>query len=1170
MSGDFVHLHTHTDYSLLDGACSIDGLYDLAKEYNMPAVAMTDHGFMGGAIKMYQSFKDVKPIIGTEFYVSPTTRFDKDPNVKNIRGYHLLLLAKNNEGYKSLCKLHSIGAREGFYYRPRIDHELMETYNDGLIALTACIGGEIPKMILQQGVKVAKERLKWFIEVYGRDNLYLELMDHGIPEEKVVNKELILLSKEFEIPLVATNDVHYLKAEHAKAHEMMLCLQTKSTLNDTSHFKFSSDEFYLKTEEQMRELFKEVPQAITNTREIAEKCNIEFDFETNHYPEWPLEDTPQYTDRKELLRDLCLEEVPKLYKFDPKKSEFTEQEQVVMDRIDFELGVIDKMGFCSYFLVVRDFIFWSHDQNIPVGPGRGSGAGSIIAYLARITDIEPLRFNLLFERFLNPDRVSPPDFDIDFCERRRCEVIEYVRKKYGEKQVAQIGTYGTLKAKVLIKDVARVSGYEPAIANKICKTMEGSPKNFEKAKKESPDFKILLETDEATQSIVRDAMPLVGLNRNMSTHAAGVIIGNQELDNVVPLSRAKDGSLQTQFSAVPCEDLGLLKMDFLGLKTLTVIQDAIDNVKESRNILVDWDEIGLEDEKTYELVRRGDTIGVFQLESGGMQGLCRNFGVTTIEHIIALLAIYRPGPMQFIPDIIATKKGEKKIEDQVAHPMMIPIVKETYGFMIYQEQIMQVVQVLAGFSLGGADILRRAIGKKKVDVLMAQKQKFVEGCFDTNKISEEDADKIWAQIEKFAEYGFNKSHSAAYGFLTYRTAYLKAHYPEEFMAAILSSELSNAEKITFFINECKEMGTNVLSPDVNGSGVNFSVDNGDIRFGLGAIKGVGEAATHIIIDAKKESGKFESLLDFFKKTKGKVGTKMVENLVKSGAFDRFELKRSQLIEMIPLCSAEAATKIRDEAAGQGSLFDFLDEDEQEEFSTIPIPDIPEFEERAMLDDEKELLGFYVSGHPLGEHENIIKDYSTHTLLEVGKMEDYEGLRVGGMVKSVMRKMSKNNKPFAIIQFEDFDTTIECAVFGKTYEDYNEIIINDAPIFIEGVSSKREEGDKTSIRANKIIPLENIQAEYTEEIHIHVYENTNSEEQLKDIKALCDNFPGKTILILCVKCGNGEIVFIESANLKVKVTENLLKGIHDILGERRYKLKANRSLPELKKRWVSKQ
>ncbi|MDD5729040.1 MAG: DNA polymerase III subunit alpha, partial [Victivallales bacterium] len=719
MAADFIHLHVHSHYSLLDGACTINGLVEMAKKYDMDSLAVTDHGFMGGVIDMYHGFAKagIKPIIGCEAYVSPTTRFDKNASVPNIRGYHLVLLAGNINGYHNLCKLMSEAAVNGFFYKPRIDKELLAQYSGDLIAFSACVGGEIPHTILNNDMALAERKIGEYTDIFGRGNFYLEIMDHGLPEEKQVNRGLVELAKKLDLPLVATNDVHYLRKEHAKAHEIMLCIQTGSKLDDPRRFRFSGPEYYFKSPDEMKALFREVPEALSNTVEIAARCGLKFEFApaVNHYPVYEISEAN--ISEKEFLRNICCDNMSDRYGFDPRKSiALNEKQQLIVDRLDYELEVIDNSHYCSYFLVVADFIAYARKQKIPVGPGRGSGAGSVVAYLTYITNLDPLKYNLLFERFLNPERVSPPDFDIDFCEKRRSEVIEYVRNKYGAESVSQIGTYGTLKAKAVIKDVARVLGHTFEESDRISKLIPADPKmTLERAVKESKDLRLLLEKEPYVQEIFKYAEVLEGINRQMGIHAAGVIIGDQRLDNLVPLTRGAKGEIITSFPAVPCEQLGLLKMDFLGLKTLTVIQAAVDNIKEIRGIDLDIDSIPLNDAKTFKLLNHGDTVSVFQLESTGMQNLCRQFGVETIEHIIALIAIYRPGPMQFIPDFIARKKGEAPIEYD--HPKMADILQETYGIMLYQEQIMQVVQVLAGFSLGGADILRRAIGKKKVDVL---------------------------------------------------------------------------------------------------------------------------------------------------------------------------------------------------------------------------------------------------------------------------------------------------------------------------------------------------------------------------------------------------------------------------------------------------------------------
>ena len=1174
MAADFVHLHLHSHYSLLDGACTIKGLVELTKEYDMPAAAITDHGFMGGTIDMYQTFKknELNPIIGCEAYIAPGSRLDRNPAVPHNRGYHLVLLAKNYNGYINLCKLISEAYSSGMYYKPRIDKELLAQYSSDLIGFSACIGGEIPQSILKGDLKSAKQQIGEYCDILGKENFYLELMDHGMTEEKKANRQLIEFSKELDLKLVATNDVHYLRKEHAKAHEIMLCIQTQSKLTDPNHFQFPAPEFYFKSPEEMKELFKEVPEAVTNTVEIAEQCNIEFKFapDVNHYPKFDKNDSLE--EEKQKLREICLDGLLERYSFNPRDEEnLSDEDKSKIERMDYELGIIAGSQYCSYFLVVADFIKYAQDIGVPVGPGRGSGAGSLVAYLTHITDIEPLRYNLLFERFLNPERVSPPDFDIDFCEKRRVEVIDYVRNKYGHESVAQIGTYGTLKAKAVIKDVARVLGLSFAEGDKITKLIPTDPKmTLAKAKAEVPELVELIKTDPQVAEIFEYAEVLEGVNRNMSMHAAGVIIGDQRLDNLVPLARGAGNEVITEFPAVPCEELGLLKMDFLGLRTLTVIQEAVDNIKKHRNIVINWDKIPLDDPKTFDLLSRGDTVGVFQLESGGMQNLCRSFGVETIEHIIALLAIYRPGPMQFIPDFIARKMGHKKIVYD--HPKMEQYLKETYGIMLYQEQIMQVVQVLAGFTLGQADILRRAIGKKKEKVLAQQKAKFVAGCREHNNIDEKIAGEIWSKIEMFAGYGFNKSHSAAYGFLAFRTAYLKANYPVEFMAAVLSSEISNAEKIAFFIGECKEMNIPVLQPCVSASEINFTVDGDSIRFGLGAIKGCGEAAASKIISTRMEEGKFESFLDFCERAGSAMNSRMMENLTKSGAFDSFDLKRSQLLEMSEPTLNLAASRVKDREIGQGSLFDMLDE--PEEATTIPVPDIPEMDEHDLLKAEKELLGFYVTGHPLSKYTETIKSYSSHNTLELANLPDNCGIRVGGIIKTIQRKISKkNNMPWAIVELEDLSGSIECLIYSRTLAEIESkgIILNeDTLVFVEALTMKREETEKVKLSVQNVTQLDMVPGIFTAELHLHIYEGSCTVDKLEKIKELCHDYPGEVDLIFCISCSSGEIAFIESgSSYKVTICDELLENIKLILGERRYRLKANNNLPRPRKIFVKK-
>lgn len=1147
MPSEFVHLHVHSDYSLLDGACSINGILKLAIEHHMHAVAITDHGSLGGAVDFYKqlNFKKINPIIGCELYVSPTTRFNKDQNNPNIRGFHLVLLASDFTGYQNLCALVSAAHIEGFYYNPRIDRELLAAHNKGLIGLSACLKGEIADAILRNKIKEAKKIIGEYSDILGRDNFYLELMDHGIPEQKTVNSEMLLLSREFEIPLVATNDVHYLKREHAKSHELMLCVQTHATVNDAKRLKFSSDQFYFKSGDEMAKLFSDLPEAIKNTVKIAERCNVEIPLNVSHYPVYKL--TTEISP-KEYLRNICLEGMKNRYDFDAEnKQNSSSEEKHILERMNYELDVIEESKYTSYFLIVWDFLRYAREQGIAVGPGRGSGAGSIVAYLSHITDIDPLRYGLLFERFLNPERVSPPDFDIDLCERRRYEVIEYVREKYGKNSVAQIGTYGTLKPKALIKDIVRVLGYSIADGDRITKLIPDDPKitTLQSALEESKELRELTKNEKWIEEVLKYAEPLENLNRNMSIHAAGVIIGDQPLDQLVPLARGTNGEIITQYPAGPCEDLGLLKMDFLGLRTLTLIQDTVENVKKTKNIHIDIEKIPLDDHATFDLLNKGNTVGVFQLESGGMRDLCKKFGVNRIENIIALIALYRPGPMQFIPEFVSRKMENKKIEYD--HPSMETILEETYGIMLYQEQIMQVVQEVAGFSLGQADILRRAIGKKKLKEMTTQHEKFIQGC-KAKGIKEEKITEIWDKIKRFTGYGFNKSHSAAYAFLAYRTAYLKANYPLDFMAAVLSSEIDKAEKVAFFIKECKEMNIPVLPPDINTSHISFAVDKNSIRFGLAAIKGVGTAAAHAIIQSRDKNGQFKNLLDFCERIGNATNSRMLESLCRAGAFDGFNLKRSQLMAMLEPTAAIAQRQVKDRKNGQGSLFDMLAEEEKDNYASVPIPDIPEFHEHEMLRDEKELLGFYVTGHPLGKYADIIKTYSTKRLSRIPKVPHGTTVKTGGIISSLQFKQSKNGNRFAILQLEDIESAIECLVFPKTFEKVKNLLEENAPVFIEADVDIKEE-NKPKLIINEMVPLETVPALFTKELHLRIHEGSTNRETLESIRDLCRQYLGKTQVIFCLICASGEIAFIEnSKSYNVNVTAELIQKIQDILGE----------------------
>ena len=1249
MPKDFVHLHLHTDYSLLDGACPIswaklkdsDGKLDLVtavQNAGMKACAITDHGVMGGCLEFHNAMKKagLKPIIGCETYVAPHSNEERDSSVSRIKGYHLILLAQNDIGYHNLCHIVSDAHTRGFYYKPRTDKKFLAAHSEGLIASSACLAGELDVAALESGHDAARKVLYEYLDIFGKDNFYIELMYHHLENQQRVNRELIALSRETGVPMIATNDVHYLRREDAKAHEVMLCIQTRTTMADERRMKMESDEFYFKNGDEMFEVFgSEVPEALSNTVAVAERCNVNIGYE-NHYPEYKLpaeyvasldmdkirmearqtvmenlkkqqaqdgsagepseEDIQHGTEREVMLREtgsylrhICLYGTgkdtvcgyQKKYGYDPfnppedKKADA----ELKLKRLDYELSIIMRTKYPSYFLCVWDFINWAKEHGIPVGAGRGSGAGSLVAYLSGITDIDPIKYDLLFERFLNPDRVSPPDFDTDFCERRRQEVIDYVIGKYGADSVSQIGTYGQLKAKAVLKDVARALSRTPADGNMITKTVPDDPKmTLSKAVKESPELKAMLEREPWVQEVFSYARPLEMLNRQMGIHACGVIISNQPLAGLLPLGRGAHDEIITQYTAPLCESVGLLKMDFLGLRTLTLIQDALDNIYKSRGIRLDLDSISLDDQATYDLLNRGDTVAVFQLESGGMQNLCRQFKVENIKHIIALLAIYRPGPMQFIPLFVGRKLGTLPVEYD--HPLMEQYLKETYGIMLYQEQIMQVVQVLAGFSLGQADILRRAIGKKKIKDMEAQHGKFIEGCLKTNNIPEKTAETIWENIKKFADYGFNKSHSAAYGLLSYRTAYLKANYRPEFMAAVLTSELSNAEKLRFLINECKSSGIDILPPDVNRSDVNFTVDKDAIRFGLGAIKGFGENASESIIKAREQDGEFKSLSDLLERTGGVLNSKAVENLIRAGAMDSFGLKRAQLVAIIEPSIASANSRRRDKESGQGSLFDMLEGFEESGFGDVPAPDIPEFPEAEILSNEKELLGFYVSGHPIARFDDCLRVYSTQNVDQIMKGKGEIGVRVGGMIKSVARKVSKKDgRMFGIIQFEDLSGSLEVLAYSRVYEEYKELIHLDekkretesaagtppevTPLFVVGLTKKfDEEMSPVSITAESILTLDQVMERFTVELHIHLYE-TEDREKVSSLLALMRRHQNGTAkLILCIHTAAGESVFLEaSPKMSVRVSMVLLDSITGLLGGKRWRIKTDDTVPK---------
>ena len=1038
----FVHLHVHTEYSTLDGANRIPDLMAKAAKYEMPALAMTDHGNLYGIVEFYLQAKKhgIKPIFGCEIYMAPCSMHEKKrvPGQKNA--YHLTVLAKNDVGFSNLVKLVSKAHLEGVYYKPRVDKECLNEHREGLLALSGCLAGEVNQHIINDQLDFARKSLGEYVDIFGKDDFYLEIHDHGLEAQHKCTQQMKEFSKEFDLKLVACNDVHFLNKDDHEAHDVMICIGTGSQVHDEKRLHYPED-VYFKSSEEMFELFKDTPEACRNTIEVANKCNVELVLDSTSSEKYPEFDSPDGSPRDDYFRKLCLKGLEERY-----GAERAANDPELMERLDYEIGIMTKMGFVSYFLITWDFIDWAKRQGIPVGPGRGSAAGSLVAYVMGITDLCPIKFSLIFERFLNPERVSPPDVDVDFCQSRRGEVIEYVRQKYGERAVSHIITFGTLGAKSVIRDVGRVLGMGYTEADRISKMIPAELGiTLSGARAKNPELAEAIENDGKVQQLWKYATYLEGITRGTGIHAAGVVIGDRALDEFIPLTRGNEGEVVTQLAMGPLTEFGMLKMDFLGLKTLTVIQDAVDLMHE---FVPDFDitKISDDDAATYELLSAGQTIAVFQLESGGMINLCKQFGVSDLEDISALLALYRPGPMDLIPDYIARKKGEKEIAYE--HPLLETVCSNTYGIMIYQEQVQKAANVLAGYSLGQADLLRRAMGKKDVTKMQIERQRFVEGCEATNKIKPKKANKIFDLLEKFAGYGFNKSHSCAYGLITYQTAFLKANYPVEFMAAVLSNEINNTEKISVFVNECKAMGIEILPPDINRSQIKFSPERlGDvsqngrdgngkaIRYGLAAIKGVGAGAMQHVLEIR-ETEEFTSLENFATRVDSKsVNRKVMESLIKSGAFDFTDETRPDLYARIGqvVASSQAATK--DRQSGQTSLFDALD-------VTSVAPVAVDQEEVAwtkdeMLGFEKELLGFYVTGHPLDSYRNTIlskarvKSYLEIEELETGKDTKHEFM---AFVSTAAIKYTKaKGLPFAILLTEDLHASAEVLVWNDVFE-----------------------------------------------------------------------------------------------------------------------------------------
>ena len=1078
---NFVHLHIHSEFSLLDGANRIKDLPVRAKELGMDAMAITDHGVMYGVIDFYKACKKegIKPIIGCEMYVAPRSRFDKEPEFDK-KYNHLILLAKNNEGYKNLSKLVSLGFVDGYYYKPRIDLEILEKYHEGIICLSACLAGAVSQAILNGNMEKAEEIALWHKNVF-KDDYYIEIQNNGIQEQVMVNQKLVQIARKLDIPLVATNDAHYLKKEDAYNHEVLLCIQTGKRMSDEDRMKFDTEELYVKSPEEMSEYFSAFPDAIENTVKIAEKCNVEFEFGHTILPNY---DVPaEFETHYDYMKKLCDDGLKERYG--------DNLSQEIQDRAEYELGIIKKMGYVDYYLIVWDFINYAKQNDIPVGPGRGSGAGSILAYAMGITDIDPIKYGLIFERFLNPERVSMPDFDVDFCYERRERVIDYVSNKYGADHVSQIITFGTMSARMVIRDVARVLDVPYADADKLAKMIPNELHiTIKKALEQNKELGALYDTDTEIHKLLDIAMALEGMPRQASTHACGIVITKDPVDTYVPLY-VRDNQISTQFIMTTLEELGLLKMDFLGLRTLTVIKDTIDLVKENHGIDVEFDK-GMDDPKVYKLWQEGKSCGIFQFESQGMTNFMKELKPDCLEDLIAGVSLYRPGPMDQIPRYIRGKQNPG--HNEYTHPSLEPILNVTYGCMVYQEQVMQIVRDLAGYSLGRADLVRRAMGKKKLDVMAKEREIFIHGQTDDNGnivvpgcvrngIAEQDANKIFDEMAEFAKYAFNKSHAACYAVVAYRTAYLKAYYPAEFMAATLNSFLGNLDKIPQYIDECKKLGIEILKPDINQSQTKFTAKDGKIRFGLGSIKNVGIAPVNAIIKERTEHGPFESFTEFCERISDEaVNKKCIESLIMAGVFDEFPQTRATLYSSFEGIIDQIHTTKKKGIDGQVTMFDLGQEEDEFQDIKYNFIEREEFNERELLQTEKEMLGIYISGHPLEKlREQIEKQTNINTIqmreiydnneeqAERPQFNDGQFVKYAGIINSVKKKYTKSNKLMAFVTVEDLYGMAEIIAFENAVLQAGDALIENNIIMVEGRLSIRED-EATKIVANKIYPF----------------------------------------------------------------------------------------------------
>jgi len=1046
----FVHLHNHTEYSLLDGAAKINDLVKRVADYGMPACAITDHGVMYGAISFYKKCKDlgVKPIIGCEVYVA-SDRFARSGR-KGDNACHLVLLAENMTGYENLCRLVSLGFLEGFYYKPRVDHELLRKYHEGLICLSACIAGEIPELLLNGLYEDAKAKAAEYRDIFGADNFFIELQDHGLAEEAKSMPQLIRIARELNIPMVVTNDLHYVDAKDAEMHDILLCIQTGKLRSDQNRMRFANDQFYLKTEEEMAKLYPEVPEAIENTVKIAERCNLDFTFGTLFMPQYPL---PEGYDLVSYLRHLCEEGLKRRYPV------ITEE---IRARLEYELDIIIKLDFPGYFLIVWDMINFARTNGISVGPGRGSAAGSVVAYCLGITDIDPLRYDLLFERFLNPERVTPPDIDTDVSDVRRGEVVDYLYHRYGEDKVSQIITFNFMLMKGAVKSVGRVLDIPYADVDRLVKLMPDDPKmTIHDALEASPDLKQEYDRDPVAKELLDIAAQIQGMPSHCGKHAAGVAIAQKELLSYMPVQKDnKDGSVTSQYAKEQVEECGLVKMDVLGLRTLSLIDDALENIEKSFGTKIDLNNIPLDDKATFDMLCEGDTTAVFQLESDGMRKYLRDLQPERIEDIIAMVALYRPGPLGsgMVEDYIAGRHGKKTT---YMHPSLEPILSETYGVILYQEQVMQIVQALGGFSLGRADMLRRAMGKKKPEIIDKAKGDFVEGCVE-HGVEKKIAEEIFELLKYFGGYGFNKSHSAAYGIVTYRTAWLKANYRPEFLAATMTSVMDAAEKIPKYLEHCKEKGIEVLQPDINESGEKFNVVNGKIRYAMSAVKNVGRDAVRQIVDEREKNGPFKSFGDVCQRLN--LNKKMLESLIRCGALDSMGENRATMLASMDKALDLSRRIQQDKESDQLSLFDF-GLDQKASTGEVEMEHRPEFSSRELLDMEKEMLGFYVSGHPFEAYEEIVKRRISHKIGGLAEVKDGTEVAVAGIITGLTRRFTKKGDPMAIFSLEDAKDSLRCTMFPKNYEANREKLAEGKAAVLRG--KLKNDGDSIEINVNEV-------------------------------------------------------------------------------------------------------